>query len=123
MDYSLKIYTVIRSDDYDDTIEVCYPCRYSCDNGVHRLKYTDEEAGFTVVKVLPDGCIEIRRRNSFTISLREGSPHSVYCETPYGAIPMQFTLRNASHSLSEVYQCLYLNLEPVQILKPVIMKL
>ncbi len=101
MEYTIKIHTAIRSDDYDDTIEVSYPCAYSCDNGVHRLKYTDEEAGFTVVKILPDGRIEIRRRHSFTIILQDGFPHSVDCETPYGSIPMQFTLRSASHSLSE----------------------
>lgn len=99
--YTLKIATSIHADDYDDTIEVSYPCAYTFDNGTHRLKYDDEENGFTVFKVLPNGEIEIRRRNSFTIIMREGYSHSVDCETPYGSIPMQFTLQSANHSLSE----------------------
>ncbi len=102
MPYTLNISTKIQSDDYDDSIEVSYPCSYSCENGIHRLKYTDDEAGFTVVRISPDGCIEIRRRNSFTIIMRDGYIHSVDCETPYGRIPMQFTLVTAAHSLSEI---------------------
>ncbi len=101
MDYTLTISTVIQSDDYDDSIEASYPCSYSCENGIHRLKYNDPEAGFTVVRISPDGSIEIRRRQSFTIIMREGYVHSVDCETPYGSIPMQFALMNASHSLHE----------------------
>lgn len=97
--YTLKITTSIHADDYDDRIEVSYPCTYSFDNGTHRLKYDDEENGFTVCKVLPDGEIQIRRRKSFTIIMREGYSHSVDCETPYGSIPMRFTLQRTNHSL------------------------
>ena len=101
MNYTVKIFTEIKAEDYDDHLEVCYPCAYSCENGVHRLKYTDEEAGFTVVKILPDSRIEIRRKNSFTIILQNGLTHRVDSETPYGSIPMSFTLLEASHTLSE----------------------
>lgn len=97
--YTLRIATSIHADDYDDTIEVSYPCAYSFDNGTHRLKYDDEQSGFTVFKVLPNGEIQIRRRNSFTIIMRKGYSHEVACETPYGSIPMRFTLQSINHSL------------------------
>lgn len=99
--YTISIATHISSDDYEDTIEVSYPCGYSCENGVHRLKYNDDEAGLTVVKILPDRTIEIRRKRSFTIIMKEGFSHSAECETDYGSIPMTFTLLEMSHSLSE----------------------
>ena len=54
-----------------------------------------------MVKILPDGGIEIRRRNSFTIFYRKGIPHSVSYESDCGTIPMTFTLLEAQHSLSE----------------------
>ena len=101
MNYTVKIFTEIKAEDYDDHLEVCYPCAYSCENGVHRLKYTDEEAGFTVVKILPDSRIEIRRKNSFTIILQNGLTHRVDSETPYGSIPMAFALQESRHSLTE----------------------
>ena len=101
MDYELKIFTAITADDYSDSIEAAYPCRYSFEDGVHRLKYTDDEAGFTVIRISPEGTIEIRRRGSFTIILQKDFVHSVDCETPYGSIPMTFTLLDASHTLSE----------------------
>ena len=101
MKYTVKIFTEIKADDYEDCFQVSYPCGYSCENGTHRLKYTDEEAGFTVVKILPDCRIEIRRKNSFTIILQNGLTHSVESETPYGSIPMAFSLEKASHSLNE----------------------
>ena len=75
MNYTVKIFTEIKADDYEDAFQVSYPCGYSFENGVHRLKYTDEEAGFTVVKIVPDGRIEIRRKNSFTIILQNGLTH------------------------------------------------
>ena len=101
MDYTLHISTVIQSDDYDDSMQVSYPCSYSCQNGIHRLKYTDDEAGFTVIRISPEGDIEIRRQKSFTIIMRRGYIHSVDCDTPYGSIPMKFALLRASHSLRE----------------------
>ena len=99
--YTLKISTSIQSEDYQDSIEVSYPCAYSFQNGTYRIKYEDEENGFTVFKVLPEGEIQIRRRNSFTIIMREGNSYSVDCETPYGTIPMTFTLQNSSCTLGE----------------------
>ena len=111
MKYTVKIFTEIKSDDYEDCFQVSYPCAYSCEKGVHRLKYTDEEAGLTVVKILPDSRIEIRRKNSFTIILQNknsftiilqnGLTHRVESETPYGSIPMAFSLQKLSNSLSE----------------------
>ena len=101
MKYTVKIFTEIKSDDYEDCFQVSYPCAYSCEKGVHRLKYTDEEAGLTVVKILPDSRIEIRRKNSFTIILQNGLTHCVESETPYGSIPMAFSLQSISHSLCE----------------------
>ena len=101
MDYTLHSSTVIQSDDYDDSMQVSYPCSYSCQNGIHRLKYTDDEAGFTVIRISPEGDIEIRRQKSFTIIMRRGYIHSVDCDTPYGSIPMKFALLRASHSLRE----------------------
>lgn len=101
MQYTLKIFTEIKADDFEDSFQVSYPCGYSCEKGVHRLKYTDEEAGFTVVKVQPDGSIEIRRRHSFTILLQKGLTHRVDSETPYGSIPMAFSLEDVRHSLTE----------------------
>lgn len=101
MDYTLHISTVIQSDDYDDSMQVSYPCSYSCQNGIHRLKYTDDEAGFTVIRISPEGDIEIRRQKSFTIIMRRGYIHSVDGDTPYGSIPMKFALLRASHSLRE----------------------
>ena len=101
MDYELKIFTAITADDYSDSIEAAYPCRYSFEDGVHRLKYTDDEAGFTVIRISPEGTIEIRRRGSFTIILQKDFVHSVDCETPYGSIPMAFSLQSISHSLCE----------------------
>ena len=98
--YTLKIATSIHADDYDDVIEVTAPCRYSFADGVHRLGYDDEENGFTVVKITPDGGIQIRRSRSFPILLLQGYAHSVDCETPYGAIPMVFTLQSAHCSLT-----------------------
>lgn len=99
--YRLKIATSIHADDYDDEMEVSCPCRYSFADGVHRLKYDDEENGFTVIKITPDGEIQIRRRRSFSILLRKGYAHNVACETPYGTIPMVFTLQSADCSLTE----------------------
>ena len=101
MKYNLKIFTQIFADDYGDSIEATYPCKYSLQDGNHRLKYTDDEAGFTVVKISPECDIEIRRKNSFTILLKKDFTHSTDCETPYGSIPMSFTLLEASHTLSE----------------------
>ena len=101
MNYTVKIFTEIKADDYEDAFQVSYPCGYSFENGVHRLKYTDEEAGFTVVNIVPDGRIEIRRKNSFTIILQNGLTHRVESETPYGSIPMAFSLQKLSNSLSE----------------------
>ena len=101
MEHTIQIITDISADDYSDSIDVSYPCGYSFDGQIHRLKYNDEQAGFTVVKILPDGGIEIRRRNSFTIFYRKGIPHSVSYESDCGTIPMTFTLLEAQHSLSE----------------------
>ena len=101
MNYTVKIFTEIKADDYEDAFQVSYPCAYSCENGVHRLKYADEEAGFTVVKIMPDSRIEIRRKNSFTIILQNGLTHSVESETPYGNIPMAFSLQSVSNTLHE----------------------
>lgn len=100
MQYTLKIFTEIKADDFEDSMEVSYPCRYSFENGIHRLKYTDEEAGFTVVKVSPDGEIEIRRKKSFTIVYQKGVCHCVRFENEYGSIPLTFSLVEASHSLT-----------------------
>lgn len=100
-EFKLKISTDIHSPDYDDRIDVTYPCRYSCENGVYRLKYTDDEAGFTVIKLTSDGEIIIRRQNSFMIVLREGYLHTADSETPYGTIPMQFTARKITCQLGE----------------------
>lgn len=101
MEYTLTISTVIHAEDYDDTIHVSYPCRYTCEDGIHRLKYTDDEAGFTVIKLLPDGEMQIHRSRSFPITLRQDAPHHAVYETPYGAIPMVFTLESIKLSLSE----------------------
>lgn len=101
MGHTIQIITEITADDYTDSLEVSYPCSYSFDGQIHRLKYTDDEAGFTVFKILPDGGIEIRRRNSFTIFYRKGVPHSVSYESEFGTIPMTFTLLDAEHSLTE----------------------
>lgn len=101
MKYTIKIFTEIKADDFDDSFQVSYPCLYSCENGIHRLKYTDEEAGFTVVKIMPDSRIEIRRKNSFTIILQNGFTQNVESETPYGSIPMAFSLQKSSNSLNE----------------------
>ena len=101
MKYTVKIFTEIKADDYEDCFQVSYPCGYSCENGTHRLKYTDEEAGFTVVKISADSRIEIRRKNSFTIILQNGQTHNVESETPYGSISMAFSLQKASNTLSE----------------------
>lgn len=92
MKYTLTVSTFIHADDYDDYLEGSYPCTYTCENGIHRLKYDDKETGFNVVKILPDGEIQIRRRSSFSIILRKGYSHRVDHETPYGSIPMQFEL-------------------------------
>lgn len=100
-EYTLKIYTSIHSEDYDDNIEVSYPCSYSFEDGTHRLKYVDEEGGFTVFKVTPNGEIQIRRRNSFNIIMREGYCHNVDCQTPYGSIPLTFTLQDSNCTLSD----------------------
>lgn len=100
-EFKLKISTNIHSPDYDDRIDVAYPCRYSCENGIYRLKYTDDEAGFTVIKISGDGEIIIRRQNSFMIVLREGYLHTADCDTPYGTIPMQFTARKINCRLGE----------------------
>ena len=99
--YLLKIVTSIHADGYDDAIEVSYPCAYSCEDGTHRLKYDDAENGFTVFKLSPEGEIQIRRRNASLIVLREGYSHHVDYETPYGSIPMIFTLQSAVVTLSE----------------------
>ena len=101
MEYNLKIFTQISADNYNDSIEATYPCKYSLQDGNHRLKYTDDEAGFTVVKISPECDIEIRRKNSFTILLKKDFTHSTDCETPYGSIPMAFSLQSISHSLCE----------------------
>ncbi|MBQ9900949.1 MAG: DUF1934 domain-containing protein [Clostridia bacterium] len=101
MKYTVKIFTEIKADDYEDNFQVSYPCGYSCEKGIHRLKYTDEEAGFTVVKILPDNRIEVRRRKSFTIILQNGMTYRIESETPYGSIPMTFSLQKCSNTLSE----------------------
>jgi uncharacterized beta-barrel protein YwiB (DUF1934 family) len=99
--FMLKISTKIHSEDYDDVINSDYPCQYSCESGIHRLKYTDDEAGFTVIKISPDGEINIRRQNSFPILLREGYSHTVDYDSPYGKIPMEFTARSILVALNE----------------------
>ena len=99
--YLLKIITAIHADGYDDTIEASYPCAYSCENGTHRLKYDDAENGFTVFNLSPEGEIQIRRRNAAPIVMREGYSHHVDYETPYGSIPMIFTLQSATAALDE----------------------
>ena len=99
--YTLRIVTVIHADDYDDTVEAEYPCAYSCQDGTHRLKYDDADNGFTVFKFTPEGEIQIRRRQSSPIVMREGYSHQVDYETPYGSIPMCFALQSAVSSLSE----------------------
>lgn len=96
----LKILTRIHSDDYDDCIETGYDCRYSCDGGVYRLKYSDDENGFTVIKI-SDGEISIRRQNSSVLILREGYTHTSDYITPYGNIPMECAARQIKVDLGE----------------------
>ena len=101
MEHTIHISTSIAAEDFSDSIEVRYPCDYSCSNGIHRLKYDDEQSGFTVVKILPDGTIEINRRNAFPIVYRKDIPYSAEYQSEFGAIPMTFVLLEAAHSLSE----------------------
>lgn len=98
--FTLKIFTQIHSNDYDDNLEKSYPCKLSYDDGVYRIKYTAAEAGFTVVKVTDDS-ITVRRQNSFTIVLKEGYLHTVNYDSPYGSIPMEFTAQSIICSLSK----------------------
>lgn len=99
--FTLKISTKIHSDDYDDSIDVSYPCKVSYDNGTYRLKYTDDETGFTVVKVSDNGEINIHRQNSFPIVLREEYLHTVNYDSPYGSITMEFTAQSVNCTLNE----------------------
>ena len=101
MTHTIKISTSISADDFSDFIEVSYPCGYSFSDGIYRLKYEDDECGFTVVKVMPDGGMEIHRRNNYTIFYRKGIPHLVDYESEFGTIPMKFVLLEAEHSLNE----------------------
>lgn len=99
-EFKLKILTRIHSDDYDDCIETGYDCCYSCDGGAHRLKYSDDENGFTVVKI-SDGEISVRRQNTSALILREGYTHISDYVTPYGSIPMECTARQITVELGE----------------------
>lgn len=98
--YTLHITTVIHADDYNDRMEISYPCAYSCENGTHRLKYDDADNGLTVCRISPDGEIRISRRRSASLLLRQGYAHRVDYPTPYGTIPMTFTLQSAVCTLS-----------------------
>lgn len=99
--FILKISTQIHSEDYDDSINVTYPCKYSFENGIYRLKYTDNETGLTIIKVSDDNEINIHRQNSFPIVLREGYLHKVDYTTPYGNIPIEITAQNINCMLNE----------------------
>ena len=98
--FTLKISTQIHSEDYDDCIETSYDCRYLCDGGVHRLKYSDDENGFTVIKI-SDGEISVRRQNASALILREGYVHTSDYITPYGNIPMECAAREIAVELGE----------------------
>lgn len=102
---TLTVTTLIHAADYHDRMEMRYSCRYAQENGVHRLKYDDAENGFTVVKIQPDGEITIRRAGAAPIVLRQDYAHRVDYTTPYGVIPMVFTLQSASVNLSEDGGC------------------
>lgn len=98
--FKLKISTKIHSTDYDDNIENQYDCQYLCDNGVYRLKYNDDENGFTVIKI-SDGEISVRRQNTSALIFREGYTYVCDYVTPYGNIPMECTARQINIDLSD----------------------
>ena len=100
--FNIKISTSIHSDDYEDTLEASYPCEYYFGENVCRIKYTDSEAGFTVVKVCADKSeITMRRQSSFPISLKPGFTCEVSYNSPYGTIPMEITAKSITLALSE----------------------
>lgn len=99
--FKLKISTQIKADDYDDCIEQSCDCKYEYGGDVIRIKYSDSENGFTVIKLTGGSDIDIRRSGSTAIMLRLGVTQKNDYITPYGSIPMECTAISIINHLTE----------------------
>ncbi len=99
--FTLKIATrILRDGEEDELIEREYPCACSFGGGVHRVKYTDSDMGFSVIKADENNCsVTISRERAAKVFVQKGSSYGMEYTTPYGAFQIKFSTLDFSLSL------------------------